>query len=180
MDGQEAGPSGRVIVVMGAAGAGKTTIGRHLADALGWQFYDGDDLHPSGNIDKMAGGSPLTDDDRARWLELMRNAVATWVDSGARVVLAASLLRAAYRSNVLGPERRHVRLVYLRATPALLAQRLAHRTGHFMRGSLLASQLAILEEPEEAVVVDAAESPDTIVRRIRHEIVEWIEGGRAP
>ena len=162
--------SPRVVVLMGVSGAGKTTIGQQLARKLGWDFCDGDDLHSGENIAKMARGSPLTDDDRAGWLNRMRDSLGQWMRQGGHVVLAASLLRATHRTRVLAPWRSQILLVYLSATPATLAQRLAQRPDHFMKEDMLAGQLAILETPDDAMVVDAAEPAESIVRKIQHAI----------
>lgn len=156
-----------IIVVMGVAGAGKTTVGRALASTLGWHFCDGDEFHSLEHIDKLRQGIPLTDDDRQPWLAKIHMAIGTWIDRRESVVLACSLLKAAYRKTVMAGYQQHVRLVYLQASPELLQQRLAHRTGHFMGEVLLASQCAILEEPSDALLMDAAEAPLVIVGRIR-------------
>ena len=147
-----------VIVVMGVAGCGKTTVGRALAERLEMPFQEGDALHPPANVAKMAGGTPLTDDDRTPWL----TAVAAWIDERRRAgtggVISCSALKRAYRRVLVG-DRPDVRLVYLQGDEPLLAARLAARTDHFMPASLLASQLATLEEPaasERPIVVSAA------------------------
>ncbi|GKS59605.1 gluconokinase [Nitrospira sp.] len=161
----------QIVVLMGVSGSGKTTIGQRLARELGWHFCDGDDLHSRSNITKMSLGTPLTDRDRAGWLEKMRERLNQWMREGVHVVLAASLLRAMYRQRVLGPWRSHVLLVYLGTAPVVLAQRLAQRSGHFMKQGMLASQLAILEIPDDAMVVDATDPPESIVQKITREIL---------
>jgi gluconokinase len=145
---------------MGVSGAGKSTLGRALAARLGWDFQEGDDLHPPANIAKMSAGLPLTDDDRAPWLV----AVAAWIEariaSGQGGVVACSALKAAYRAE-LTQGQSSVRLVYLRGSKALIADRVARRTGHFMPPSLIDSQFAALEPPapqEGAIVVSARAS----------------------
>jgi gluconokinase len=147
-----------VIVVMGVAGCGKTTVGRALAERLEMPFQEGDALHPPANVAKMASGTPLTDDDRTPWLA----AVAAWIDERRRAgiggVISCSALKRAYRRVLVG-DRPDVRLVYLQGDEPLLATRLAARTDHFMPASLLSSQLATLEEPaaaERPIVVSAA------------------------
>lgn len=167
-----------VIIIMGAAGAGKTTVGRHLSNKLGWLFLDGDALHPPENIAKMAHGIPLTEDDRRPWLHALRKAIGMWVERDINAVLACSLLTHTYRAAVLTAHPIQVKqiqakLVYLRASRALLQARLAARAGHFAGVALLESQLALLEEPREeepvdALVLDAAQSPDELVERIRN------------
>lgn len=156
-----------IIVIMGVAGAGKTTVGRELAAALGWRFCDGDEFHSPQHIDQLRRGIPLTDDDRRPWLATIRKAIGGWVNRRESVVLACSLLKAAYRLSVLADYSDHVRIVYLKAGRDLLQQRLSHRTGHFMGAALLASQCDILEEPAEAVVVDAAQPTAILVGQIR-------------
>ncbi|HKY72622.1 MAG TPA: gluconokinase, GntK/IdnK-type [Nitrospira sp.] len=156
-----------VIVFMGAAGAGKTTVGRHLSEALQWKFVEGDTLHSSGNIAKMASGTPLTDEDRRPWLQALRKLITASVDANADLVLAASLLIRAYRTTVFAGYERQVKLVYLRASAALLRERLTTRTDHFAGAALLDSQLALLDEPADALVMDASEAPDRLVQAIR-------------
>jgi len=159
--------TGMVILLMGVAGAGKTTVGRELAAALRWRFYDGDDFHLPANIRKMTGGMPLTDDDRRPWLASLHAAIDTWIKQGEHVVLAASVLKADYRATVLAGHEPRVRLVYLNASTTLLQQRLASRAGHFMGATLLKSQLDILEEPSDALMLDASEPSPVLVERIR-------------
>ena len=156
-----------VIVLMGAAGAGKTTVGRHLSDVLQWKFVEGDTLHTLGNIAKMASGTPLTDDDRQPWLQALRNVIAASVNANTDLVLAASLLTRAYRTTVLAGYERQVKVIYLRASAALLRERLTTRSDHFAGAALLDSQLALLDEPTEALVLNASEAPDRLVQTIR-------------
>lgn len=155
---------------MGVSGAGKTTIGRRLADELGWQFSDGDDFHPAANLDKMRKGHALTDADRRPWLERMHAAIVDRISRNQPAVFACSVLKASYRAIVEDGCRNHLRLVYLKGSFDLFQQRLAHRVDHFMRRELLASQFAILEEPDDALVIDAALPPDEIIRQIRFGI----------
>ena len=159
-----------IILIMGVAGAGKTTVGRELAATLGWRFCDGDEFHSPEHIDQLRRGIPLTDDDRGPWLAKIRKAIGGWVERQETVVLACSLLKAAYRTSVLAGYGDRVRIVYLKAGRAVLQQRLAHRTGHFMGEALLASQCDILEEPTEAIVVDAAQPVAILVGQIRSRL----------
>lgn len=155
-----------VLVIMGAAGAGKTTIGQRLAAELGWEFLDGDDLHPSGNIAKMRRGEPLTDADRAPWLARLRAYIERRLAQRRGSVVACSALRRRHREPLrLDPSQ--VRFVYLRAAYPLLRRRLHTRTGHFLPATLLESQFATLEEPREALTIEAALPVDEIVARIR-------------
>jgi gluconokinase len=156
-----------IIIVMGVAGAGKTTIGRALAARLGWRFADGDEFHSAEHIEQLRCGIPLTDEDRQPWIAKIRTALETWLGRKDSVVLAASLLKAAYRNTVMAGYHQQVRLVYLKASPDVLHKRLAQRTGHFMGEAMLASQLAILDEPSDALMVDAVLPPMTIIERIR-------------
>jgi gluconokinase len=157
-----------VILLMGVSGSGKTTVGQLLASQLRWEFADGDDYHPAANIEKMRNGIPLTDADRAPWLEAVRALIAGWIAARENAVLACSALKRTYRESLrIAPE---VRIVYLKGTPQMLQQRLHARVGHFMTERMLQSQLATLEEPEngeDAVVVDIARSPTEIVAEIR-------------
>jgi gluconokinase len=158
----------RIIVLMGPAGAGKTTIGTALAQSLGWQFLDADDFHSADNVQKMRRGIGLTDDDRAPWLATMRDALARALASDTSVVLACSALKEEYRRALIPANAgSRIRFVYLRADEAVLRERLAHRTGHYAGPQLLASQLETLEEPADALWVDASRSPAEIVSRIR-------------
>ena len=158
-----------VVVIMGVAGSGKTTVGTRLATALGWSFYDADDYHPEANVAKMARGQPLTDADRAPWLQRLHDLI---VDCGARgenAVLACSALKASYRRQ-LTSSGAEVRFVFLRADPALIRARLHDRKDHFAGAALLASQFAALEPPAEAIVVDAAATPAELVAEIRRQL----------
>jgi len=159
---------------MGVAGAGKTTVGNLVASQLAWEFADGDDYHPAANVEKMRNGIPLSDADRAPWLEILRSMIANWVGLGKSGVLACSALKRAYRERLqVSPE---VRVVYLKGSVALLQRRMRARLGHFMTERMLESQLATLEEPEDAVVVDVDRSPEEIVAEIRRKLL--LEGKR--
>jgi gluconokinase len=147
-----------VLVVMGVSGVGKTTLGRALAERLGWAFEEGDELHPPANIAKMKAGIPLTDADRAPWLD----AVGEWIDhqlgAGRSGVITCSALKRAYRDRIANG-RPQVSFVFIQLDQADVAARIASRKGHFMPPSLLASQFADLEPPgpdEPVIVVDGA------------------------
>jgi gluconokinase len=159
-----------IILLMGVAGSGKTTIGRKLADELGWPFYDADDFHPSANVAKMAAGTPLTDDDRAPWLQALRSRIETSLASGENAILACSALKKTYRAILQPRADEPIRFVYLRGSSELLAARLAGRTNHFMKPGMLASQLSTLEEPANAVIADISQPPDELVSSIRKNL----------
>jgi gluconokinase len=156
-----------VIVLMGAAGAGKTTVGRQLSEELRWLFLDGDAVHPLKNIIKMGRGTPLTDEDRRPWIQALRRSIAEWLEQGMNAVLTCSLLMHAHRAAVLAGYEPHVKLAYLQASRALLRQRLTARTGHFAGVALLESQLTLLEEPSDALLLDASRPPEQLVQTIR-------------
>lgn len=157
-----------VIVVMGVSGAGKSTVGALLAHDLGWAFHDADDFHPPANVAKMSRGEPLDDGDRAGWLDAVASLIDRLLREQRPAVLACSALRASHRARLRGRhDDAEVRMVYLRGDPLLLQRRLQARRGHFMKATLLLSQLATLEEPRNALVVDVDSTPATIVQRIR-------------
>lgn len=155
-----------IIVVMGVAGSGKTTVGGRLARDLGWAFYDGDDFHPPANVEKMRSGVPLSDADRLPWLAELRALIDRCLATGEDAVIACSALKDSYR-RLLGAGRPEVALVYLRGGAGLIERRLAARQGHFMPPNLLESQLAVLEEPAEALALDAALDPAALVEAVR-------------
>lgn len=155
---------------MGAAGAGKTTIGRALAAALGWPFVDADDLHSTQSIEKMRAGVPLDERDRAAWIAGVHAAIARALDRREHAVVACSALKERHRQ-ALRDGLRPVRFVYLKATAGLLRQRLLGRRGHFAGPALVASQLADLEEPHDDVTltVDATAPAERILGAIREQ-----------
>jgi gluconokinase len=154
-----------VIILMGVTGAGKTTIGKLLAQQLDWQFLDGDEFHPLANVEKMRQGIPLTDADRQPWLNALRQVIAEAIASRTNLVLACSALKREYRERLLiGPE---IKLVYLKGSRELITARLQDRHGHFATASILAGQFADLEEPSDALVINISGSPEEIVSAIR-------------
>jgi gluconokinase len=154
-----------VIILMGVAGSGKTTVGRELAGELGWKFYDADDFHPRANVEKMSRGVPLGDADRAPWLERLRELIESCPGGGEDAVLACSALKENYRRTLVVDDG--VKLVYLKGDRELLLGRLSERHGHFMKPEMLDSQLATLEEPQHALTVDINETPEEIAAKIR-------------
>jgi gluconokinase len=152
-------------VVMGVAGSGKSVIGSRFAQALGVEFVEGDDFHSARNIERMAAGIPLTDADRADWLQALAFRLRVSHNAGDGVVIACSALKRSYR-DVLRGGAGDARFVFLDGSRELIARRLADRGGHFMRPAMLDSQLEILEPPgadEDAWVCDIRESPQEIV-----------------
>ncbi|MBL8327400.1 MAG: gluconokinase [Rubrivivax sp.] len=146
------------VVVMGVSGCGKSTLGRGLAQALGVRYVEGDELHPPRNIERMAAGIPLTDEDRQDWLQAVGAQLSTASAAGEGLVVTCSALRRSYRDG-LRAAAPGLRLVYLRGDEALLAQRLTQRQGHYMPASLLQSQLQTLEPPaadEQPIELDIA------------------------
>jgi gluconokinase len=161
----------KIIVLMGPAGAGKTTVGERLAESLGWRFLDADEFHSPDNVERMRRGIGLTDADRAPWLRAMHDALRDLHARGESVVLACSALKEEYRRALVpGDAANDVRFVYLRATEPVLRERLVHRSGHYAGPALLSSQLATLEEPREALWIDASSEPSEIVYRIRRDL----------
>lgn len=157
-----------VLVVMGVSGVGKTTIGRRLADALGWGYAEGDQYHPPENVEKMRAGVPLQDSDRWPWLHALAADIDRWRAAGTDMVLACSALKRAYRQILIG-DRGDVRLVQLTADEGLLRARVDARRHQYMPPSLLQSQLATLEPPgdeERPIVVDVADDPEHCVRAV--------------
>jgi len=155
-----------IIVLMGVAGSGKTTVGRLLAANLGWPFWDGDGFHPRTNIEKMQRGIPLTDADRMPWLDALNRLIRDVTGEGRNAVIACSALKRAYRDR-LKEGAADVRFVHLRGDAPLVQRRLEARPDHFMKAGMLASQFDALEEPADALIADAAEEPEAIVARIR-------------
>jgi gluconokinase len=157
-----------VIVIMGVAGSGKTTVGTQLAAQLGWRFADGDDYHSAASVQKMRTGVPLKDADRGPWLDELRSLMIGWIAEGKSGVLACSALKQVYRERLRVNDG--VRFVYLRVRRDVLSQRLLERHDHYMKESMLDSQLKTLEEPVDAIVVNADGTPASTVRTIRENL----------
>ena len=161
-----------ILVVMGVAGCGKTTIARMLAERLGWRFQEGDALHPPANVAKMSAGTPLTDDDRWPWLHTIAGVMDGWRAEGASGIVTCSALKRAYRDILVGGHP-DVRIVHLAGEKALIAARMAARKGHFMPTALLDSQFATLEPPgaeENPIVVDIGAEAETIVQVLEEKV----------
>lgn len=159
----------RAIVVMGVSGSGKTTIGVELARRLGCEFHDGDDYHPTANVEKMSHGIPLDDDDRWPWLDRLRTLIESKLASGASVVVACSALKKRYRER-LAHEDARVLFAYLRIDPSVASGRVQSRKSHYMPASLIESQFAALEEPEGALILDACAPVQSLVGQIMVKI----------
>jgi len=160
-----------VIILMGVSGAGKTRIGKRLAAALAWSFYEGDDYHSQSNVEKMSQGIALTDADRAPWLDALHELIGELLAHDESAVLTCSALKRAYRER-LSYGHDGVRLVYLYGSYELIRQRLKERRGHFMKADLLASQFEALEAPdasEGVLTVDVSQKPQRIVEAIKRE-----------
>jgi gluconokinase len=157
-----------VILLMGVSGSGKTTIGQMLSAQLNWPFVDGDSLHSPANIAKMAAGIPLTDDDRAPWLQSIHAVMEGWRIQQKNGIIASSALKEKYRKILL--TRPEIKLVYLRGAYDLIYSRMQHRPGHYMKAEMLQSQFASLEEPKDAIVIDIGPAPEVIVSTIRQQL----------
>lgn len=158
-----------VVIVMGVSGSGKSTVGRLLAARLGWEFRDGDDFHPPANVAKMRAGTPLNDDDRQPWLLAIQAFMKETMARGAHAVIACSALKTAYRNLLLRGES-WVRFVHLHGSRELIAGRMQSRQGHYMPVTLLDSQLATLEPPTDALVLDIAAAPEELVAEICNQL----------
>ena len=157
-----------ILVVMGVTGSGKTTIGVLLSRRLGWDFVDADSFHSAANVEKIRQGIALDDADRAPWLRSLRTAMEGWVAEHKNVVLACSALKKTYRDELCITGE--TRFVYLKGSYDLIYQRLRQRHGHFASETILASQFAALEEPDDAITVDIDRSEEEIVGEILRQL----------
>ncbi|MDB9308041.1 gluconokinase [Aphanizomenon sp. CS-733/32] len=154
-----------IILLMGVSGAGKTTIGKLLAETLNWEFSDADNFHTATNIEKMRLGIPLNDADRKLWLEDLQAAIKNWLQESKNVVLACSALKTSYRQMLIIDSC--IQLVYLKGSFDVIENRLKARQNHFMTEKLLKSQFHDLEEPDNCICVDVSELPEMIVKKVR-------------
>ncbi len=153
------------IILMGVSGCGKTTIGQRLASLLEIPFYEGDKYHSEANVNKMAQGTPLTDEDRKEWLAALADLIRDELAKGHSGVLACSALKEKYRQQLrVDPEKVH--FIYLKGEYDVIHSRMKSRKGHYMGARMLHSQFETLEEPQDAFIVDISQSPDNIVERI--------------
>lgn len=156
----------QTIIVMGVSGCGKSTVGEGLAQELGLPFMEGDKLHPASNVEKMTAGTPLTDDDRWPWLDLVGAELRRGNDAGG-IVISCSALKKIYRDRLRNACGGPLAFVYLEGSEELLTERMGARTGHFMPLSLLQTQLATLEVPTgepDVVTVSIDDAPEVIVK----------------
>lgn len=157
-----------IVILIGIAGSGKTTVGQCLAAHLGWRFVEGDDFHSPANVAKMSQGVPLEERDRWPWLRALRAQIVALQQQGKSAIITCSVLKQRYR-DVLRPDGDEaIQFVYLKGEAAMLRSRLQQRQDHFMQAEMLDSQLAILEEPEDAIAVDIGnnQTPKQIVAAI--------------
>jgi gluconokinase len=152
-----------VILVMGTTGAGKTTVGKLIAQRLRWTFLDADDFHPPANIEKMKHGIPLTDADRGPWLANIHSSLLQLAEEGKNTVLACSALKQTYRDALSAGL--DLRIVYLRGAYEEMRKHILARHGHFAGESILAGQFADLEAPTDALTLDVAGTPDEIAKQ---------------
>ena len=164
-------------IIMGVSGSGKSTVGRALAEKLGWDFFDADDFHPPENIAKMAAGIPLSDSDRTPWLAALSDQLFTTLKAGRHPVLACSALKETYRKQLL-KGKDGVEIIYLKGNYDLIQARMAERQAHFMKPEMLKSQFATLEEPQNALVLDISISLDTMLAWVLEKRFGVSDGNR--
>jgi carbohydrate kinase (thermoresistant glucokinase family) len=166
------------LVIMGVAGAGKTCIGKILAENLNATFVDGDDYHPKQNIIKMKQGIPLNDEDRSIWLKDLNELLKKESKKGAKIILACSALKSMHRRML--SQNMLLSFVYLKIDRNTAIKRLEEREHHFFRPSLLDDQFQMLEEPQKAIIIDARDSIDQVLIKIDHIInSEQVKGVRS-
>ncbi len=158
-----------VLIFMGVAGSGKTTIAKLFAEKSGAVFFEGDDFHPPENIAKMRAGIPLTDADREQWLAALRKIILSSLAKNQLTALTCSALKAKYRIELAANDPR-VRFVHLTGSRELISERLKKRHGHFMPPTLLESQFAILEAPADALIFDCALPAEKIIEELFYSL----------
>jgi len=165
-------PAPNALIVMGVSSSGKSSIGKALAERLGWRFADGDDFHPPANVEKQRAGQALTDEDRWPWLQSIADEIDRVTAEDGKLVVACSALKRAYR-DLLVHGRHDIRIVYLDGSRELIAKRMAARKNHFMPPSLLDSQFKTLEVPgtdERVIAVSIDDDIDGIVAAIAKQL----------
>jgi gluconokinase len=159
-----------IVIVMGVSGSGKSYVAGKLAEATGWPFAEGDDYHSAANKAKMSAGIPLTDADRGPWLDTLHDLMAAWHAEGKCGILTCSALKETYRDRLVASLPK-ARFVWLDPPRTVLAERMAHRPGHFMPPALLDSQLATLEPPKGVLRLDGSEPIEQTIQTI----LAWLE-----
>jgi carbohydrate kinase (thermoresistant glucokinase family) len=157
--------SPKAVILMGVAGSGKTAVGKGVETRLNWLFLDADDFHPAANIEKMKQGIPLNDQDRIPWLRALRDELTRLLGEGRSVILACSALRESYRQ-LLSDDMAAMSFVLLDVDQETIRQRLQHRSAHFFPKELMDSQFAALEQPKEAIIIDARKPLDEVIDRV--------------
>jgi gluconokinase len=161
----------QAVILMGVAGSGKTAVGMQVAQKLDWIFLDADNFHPPANIEKMKHGIPLNDEDRAPWLQRLRDELQHQTAEGHSVILACSALKESYR-RVLRDEVSPPTFIYLDVDPETIQNRLQHRTAHFFPKELMESQFAALEKPKDAIIIDARKPLADVVDHVIEALTE--------
>jgi gluconokinase len=159
----------KAIILMGVSGSGKTSVGKALSDALGWPFYDGDGFHPQENVDKMATGIPLNDEDRQPWLERLHELLYEHLQANRSLVLACSALKMRYRA-VLKGELNGIEFVHLAGSFDLIYPRIQNRSGHYMRAGMLRSQFRDLEAPVDGLTISVDQPIGAIIKKVIAEL----------
>jgi gluconokinase len=159
----------QAIILMGVSGCGKTSVGQRLSRVLCWPFFDGDDFHPEENVDKMAAGIPLNDDDRIPWLATLHDLIADHLSDGQSMLLACSALKQKYRDQLVEGNPGTV-FVHLKGDFNLIYERMQTRAGHYMKPEMLHSQFRALEEPDAAITVSAKQRIEQITSDIIREL----------
>jgi carbohydrate kinase (thermoresistant glucokinase family) len=161
--------SGNVLIIGGVSGAGKSTVGKCLAERIHWRFIEGDDFHSPESIKKISSGNPLSDEDRLPWLLLLKKEVEQCLAANQNTILSCSALKESYRK-ILQINPQHVQFIFLTGTYELIKERLQKRKMHFMNTSLLPSQLENFEPPVVGHCIDISCSLDDIIELIE----EWM------
>lgn len=158
-------PSPRILLITGVAGSGKSTLGQRAAAQLHWPYFEADDFHSPANRNKMERGIPLTDEDRAPWLDAIRSAMNAVRARGERAVFTCSALKQSYRDHLIG-NANDVTVVFLTADFETILQRVSRRQGHFMKAEMVRSQFEALEPPRDALTLDVREPPDVLLQKL--------------